>query len=429
MQEAQILLDSAKQIRAYQNSTKSSDNAYLGLVNKSLTQNIQLYETVSEIPYSLNYVDGCKYVSYPIHHGQHKLLISEMKFFRELFLVNPDLFKMKSRVIYVGSAPGDHIPTLIKLLPNINWILIDPGHTHDKVDRNFGKIRKKIRVVDSKIKPKDIRTSKMRAHIIPEYCTNELIENLSELENIIGIISDIRTSEMRGTESDTTDPKETDVIVNQIMQANWFKLLHNAQKARGERTAAIYFKFRFPYKNHFAIEDETYRAHIRVAAETSKRIFNFDWYAKYKTIDFTRFPYIKAKFYLQAYAPMKSPEIRGYVGYNDPIEIFEYNITRDFESKMNYHFSIGRQFAFLKNRETFDSLLTKKTIDDFYAVIDSGKKYANAMYKAIQKDVSLKKHISWYMVYLKLPKRNNISMDVLNAIISDYLDSNIRARK
>lgn len=54
------------------------------------------------------------------HWGQFKLLISEIEF---LTSINTTISNI---VVYAGAAPGDHIPYLAKMFPNILFILYDP---------------------------------------------------------------------------------------------------------------------------------------------------------------------------------------------------------------------------------------------------------------------------------------------------------------
>lgn len=73
-----------------------------------------------------------------VHWGQRKLLLMEVKFLlacRERKL-NADL------VIYVGSAPGDHIPLLFEWFPEFTWHLYDPRpFCRELVKNKTGKIK------------------------------------------------------------------------------------------------------------------------------------------------------------------------------------------------------------------------------------------------------------------------------------------------
>jgi hypothetical protein len=73
------------------------------------------------------------YVLNNTHLGQRKLLLSEMQFYLKI---------QKGTVIYAGSAPGEHTPVILKLFPNLNFIMVDP-HLHI-MDYPYQYIYKKV---------------------------------------------------------------------------------------------------------------------------------------------------------------------------------------------------------------------------------------------------------------------------------------------
>lgn len=64
-----------------------------------------------------------------LHKGQRKLCLAEVDFLTEFYRRHPDLLDSGKliKVLYVGAAPGIHIPYLSSLFPNVRWILVDPG--------------------------------------------------------------------------------------------------------------------------------------------------------------------------------------------------------------------------------------------------------------------------------------------------------------
>lgn len=61
------------------------------------------------------------------HHGQRKLFLSELAALTEVcrrYLGGDATAKI--RVLYIGSAPGHHIPTLMECFPSFTWELRDP---------------------------------------------------------------------------------------------------------------------------------------------------------------------------------------------------------------------------------------------------------------------------------------------------------------
>lgn len=60
------------------------------------------------------------------HIGQRKLLLSEIEFISLMYKKYNLKDKKKVILLYVGSAPGYHIPILVKLFPNLYFHLYDP---------------------------------------------------------------------------------------------------------------------------------------------------------------------------------------------------------------------------------------------------------------------------------------------------------------
>ena len=77
------------------------------------------------------------------HIGQRKLLLSEIEFITLMYQKYKLNNKKKVILLYVGSAPGYHIPILVKLFPNLYFYLYDPepftikDNTHIKIINNF----------------------------------------------------------------------------------------------------------------------------------------------------------------------------------------------------------------------------------------------------------------------------------------------------
>lgn len=59
------------------------------------------------------------------HWGQLKLLMSEIKFLTQIYQESNKVWPTNT-IVYIGSAPGYHIPMLMKLFPHFRMILIDP---------------------------------------------------------------------------------------------------------------------------------------------------------------------------------------------------------------------------------------------------------------------------------------------------------------
>ena len=79
-----------------------------------------------DLPYSY------KYGSYGIfrhncHYGQRKLLLNEIQFFTQYLKSSDDLGSKVDCVVYVGSAPCEHLTIIMELFPNSKFLLIDPN--------------------------------------------------------------------------------------------------------------------------------------------------------------------------------------------------------------------------------------------------------------------------------------------------------------
>jgi len=76
-------------------------------------------ETVDDVQTRIPYrARGFTHKS-PMHDGQRKLLLSEIQFLTLHYQAG-------ATVLYVGAAPGTHLPLLTRLFPGLVWHLIDP---------------------------------------------------------------------------------------------------------------------------------------------------------------------------------------------------------------------------------------------------------------------------------------------------------------
>jgi hypothetical protein len=137
-----------------------------------------------------------------VHIGQIKLLLSEISFLT-LFLKSKNPI-----VVYAGAAPGDHIPILSDLFPEIEFHLYDPSPF--KIKEN------------TKIK------------IYNQLFLDEDALKWSNKDNIY-FISDIRTADYHTL---TAEENEEEIINNMNMQKRWFEIINPVHAL---------LKFRLPY--------------------------------------------------------------------------------------------------------------------------------------------------------------------------------------
>ena len=86
-------------------------------------------------PYMAQDAPGSYSTNSNVHDGQRKLLVSEIEFLTEVHLTRlhrydapdgnpPSLSHLLC--VYPGSCPGKHIDRLLKMFPNVFFVLVDP---------------------------------------------------------------------------------------------------------------------------------------------------------------------------------------------------------------------------------------------------------------------------------------------------------------
>ena len=138
------------------------------------------------------------------HFGQLKLLCSEIQL----------LLKYRGNthtVIYAGAAPGTHIPTLARMFPEMNFVLVDP---HPSALRNSNRIK-----------------------VIQDCMTDSLAQELARRFTNILFVSDVRIgAENPRTESDYD--QQVRIHNDMLSQLGWHRKLN---------PVASLFKFRLPW--------------------------------------------------------------------------------------------------------------------------------------------------------------------------------------
>lgn len=106
----------------YNGGSDKTDYDYLKIMIKRI-------EGKTLVPiYEYDQLDSIKYpgqtpvLKMGCHNGQRKLLLTEIEFFS----------KSPNFIIYIGSAPNEHMPILLEMFPTYKFLLIDPNyHTFD----------------------------------------------------------------------------------------------------------------------------------------------------------------------------------------------------------------------------------------------------------------------------------------------------------
>jgi hypothetical protein len=181
----------------------------------------------------------------PIHWGQLKLMLAEI-FYLSRYYHKP------YTVLYIGAAPGLHIPFLVDMFPNFKFILYDP--------EKFG------------IKETD------RIEIHQKYFTNEDAKKYSGKRYLF--MSDIRNIHM--DEARTSLEKMNEYVNNDNkMQLEWVQTI---------RPKSAYLKFRLPFgiKEHIKYFNGKIfmQPWTKVSAETRLLVRNYDNLKSYDPIEF-----------------------------------------------------------------------------------------------------------------------------------------------
>lgn len=146
-----------------------------------------------------------------IHLGQRKLFLSEVEFLTRIHKHRNDL---KYTLLYVGAAPGIHIPLLSEMFPEVSFILYDPA--------------------EFAIKP----TSRIEIH--RKLFTPELVGKYSQIKNLL-FVSDIRTAPThlrKGQDAAYDQEFEKEVARNLGQQREWVE---------GLKPVRSLLKFRLPF--------------------------------------------------------------------------------------------------------------------------------------------------------------------------------------
>jgi len=175
--------------------------------------NIQFKRIMTDDSPRLKYASSKLEAKFNFHFGQRKLLISEIEF---LTLYG----HLSDTVVYVGAAPGTHIPLLTHMFPKHKFYLYDPSPFSYRVAGNL-ELGKKV---DEYIP---------RVYVIRDFFNDEESRKWNG-KNVL-FISDIRTANF---EVDPLDVVERDVEKDMNWQMAWCNFMKPAYAS---------LKFRLPW--------------------------------------------------------------------------------------------------------------------------------------------------------------------------------------
>ena len=96
-----------------------------------------------DLPNKLKY-EQINFTNKNCHLGQRKLVLTEIEFYNKFI----NYAYKNNIVIYAGSAPNEHMPIILKMFPNLKFILIDPNYhliydDYQYVYQNYSRISNK----------------------------------------------------------------------------------------------------------------------------------------------------------------------------------------------------------------------------------------------------------------------------------------------
>lgn len=182
---------------------------------------------VSDDAPQIQYVQRDKSEHTNIHYGQLKLLLSEILFL--ILYVDPKIENLI--MVYVGAAPGEHIPYLSKLFPKLSF------HLFDKSDYN---IRGDCEYHQSFTPELFLEISKgdRKIHAINGYFDDKTADYYKTIRDRVILCSDIRRNVTGDKDQDVAD--ENTIKEDMAMQQKWVISID---------PVASMLKFRLPYHN------------------------------------------------------------------------------------------------------------------------------------------------------------------------------------
>ena len=272
------------------------------------------------LPWNTDIIEDFKVHFDHCHWGQLKLFYSELEFLIECAKRGYSL--NNSVIVYAGSAPGTHINFLVRLFPELYWILVDPAKFNMRENS-------KISILSGK--PDGFYTNDTYKIIL----NHPFVTNNGNKRDIF-FISDIRIE---------TD--EISIFKDMISQQKWLLQI---------KASMSMLKCRLPYtvvdsENIWEYSDKDIRKFIKYPPNKRKGKQNCN-----PTCN--KLWYLKGDIYTQLYPPITSAETRLIIDKNrDNYLMMEYDL-KAYEEKLNYYNVYTRKMTDFNN--------FKKTTEHIY---------------------------------------------------------------
>jgi HAD superfamily hydrolase (TIGR01549 family) len=287
---------------------------------------------------------------YSFHYGQLKLLLSEL-----LILMQPEYLNNIKYIIYVGSAPGNHLPIIHELFKtqNLKFILYDGARFDMNVFQNS-----QLQNDERYIEIPNVDHNTRKGSLFDDTALNDIKRRIllkSTDPEYIDIdktffVSDIR-NESYGEEKKSV-PDEEAIVIDMLLQQYWVEEL---------RPKYCLFKFRLPWNDSIE-KNVVYNVRqllinssiIPEAMKTEDALHRYDaMFNRTVTYDefgssstALQFSYLDGELYIQAYPRVNTKETRLFIDRDS----HNYNAVmrncNEYEGKMSYFNSYLRRICY-----------------------------------------------------------------------------------
>jgi hypothetical protein len=304
---------------------------------------------------------------YNIHLGQLKLMISEL----QLILNFVPQHKTKRVVIvYAGSAPGNHIPFLSQMFPDIIF------HLYDKNKFSFGNLSPERWKHHIPTKMDDLLVSifddarkqeRIHIHTVDSFFTDDIAKLYNQYVDgyCVVLISDIRRNVVADDQNEVIDSMNENTIIEDMnAQMRWVELMN-------PETSML--KFRLPYGK----------------TDASKQIVNRDA----QTTE-----YFAGTLFFGVFAPVSSTEMRlvpaKRLASGEYHKVIYNNV--DIEQLAAYHNRKVRkqdeQMEYVVGGEQimgYDQAAYRFVLSEYLNAVGIDQKHLNRLYENIQRSINL----------------------------------------
>jgi hypothetical protein len=202
----------------------------------TLTQKHLIVGAVDGFPVKRDYhpQDGTSYsTKHNVHNGQEKLLLAEIEFLTRVHIESRHKTPVPMLCVYTGAYPCKHMSRLLRMFPNVYFLLVDPRFLQIHLKWNS----KRVAVCPYAFDNHTVhainmwRYQSIGTHWVQAKLDSLGIDRLQVCDETLLFMSDIRANAF----------DEDSIRRDMQLQANWF---------RGLNATAGLLKFRLPFCKH-----------------------------------------------------------------------------------------------------------------------------------------------------------------------------------